>query len=216
MTDFNPVLPSDLPPPPSRDYGSISMPKYDNFNQLFRDWDTQIDSYLYSNSPLFFAAGVTKMLIYETIDLTFINLSNFAHQFGLKELTARNLKGDFQSKEEIQNAFVNAIPALIYRIKVSNIGVNLSSKLDYLLGKASGSKHNIDRSVAMLKQLESVGIFDTPSGRKVLSQHLRTVFKDAAPVMQQNGRYVMESVLAGPNGVLKVETVWEDFKLIIV
>lgn len=36
-------------------------------------------------------------------------------------------------------------------------------KLDYFLGKDTGSQHNIDRSQGMLRQLESIGLPDTPA-----------------------------------------------------
>src|SRR5699024_8424393 len=44
-------------------------------------------------------------------------------------------------------------------------------KMDYVFGQATGSKHNIDRSIAMEKQLNSIGIFDTKEGRKIVQDN---------------------------------------------
>lgn len=96
--------------------------------------------------------------------------------------------------------------------RVANIG----RKLEYLLGKATGSAHNIERSTGMLRQLESIGIFDNAAGRLVLSDHLKAVFGNAVGLSQSNGRVLRESLLMGPNGGLKVESIWEGNQLITV
>ncbi len=89
-------------------------------------------------------------------------------------------------------------------------------KFDYLFGKATGSKHNIDRSVSMEKQLNSVGIFDNKTGRGILETHLTKTFNDKKSVLQvqDNGRTVRESLLVGPNGSVKIESIWDNEKLI--
>lgn len=91
-------------------------------------------------------------------------------------------------------------------------------KLEYIFGNATGNKHNIDRSIAMERQLNSIGIFDDPFGRKLVLDNLSDSFDNPSSILktQENGRIVRESLLSGPNGVLKVESVWEREKLITV
>jgi len=94
----------------------------------------------------------------------------------------------------------------------------LGQKLEYIFGNATGAKHNIDRSIAMERQLNSIGIFNNESGRKLVQENLINTFNDASSVAktQENGRIVRESLLAGPNGMIKMESVWEGVKLITV
>lgn len=95
-------------------------------------------------------------------------------------------------------------------------GANIGTKLEYVFGKATGSVHNIERSTGMLRQLESVGIFDNAAGRSLLNSHLESVYSGSKGILQSNGRYLRESLLMGPNGGLKVESIWEGNKLITV
>jgi hypothetical protein len=92
----------------------------------------------------------------------------------------------------------------------------LGNKLEYFFGRATGSVHNVERSVAMLKQLERIGLPDTPVSRQYLQEHLADVLNNPANVarVQENGRVVRESLLMGPRGGLKFETIWEGDKLI--
>ena len=60
---------------------------------------------------------------------------------------------------------------------------DLGNKLDYLFGKASGNKHNIERSKAMQVELQKIGIHNTSSGRKYISNHLNDVLKDPTNIM---------------------------------
>lgn len=96
--------------------------------------------------------------------------------------------------------------------KVANIG----RKLEYIFGKATGSAHNVERSTEMLRQLQSIGIFDNNAGRSFVKNHLEDVYAGANGILQSNGRYLRESLLMGPNGGLKVESIWEGSKLITV
>lgn len=94
---------------------------------------------------------------------------------------------------------------------------DLGRKLEYVFGKATGSKHNIDRSVDMQRQLNKIGIFDNAEGRSIVQEHLETAFKNTTNgVVQKNGRMLKESLLTGPNGAVKVQSVWEGNKLITV
>jgi len=64
----------------------------------------------------------------------------------------------------------------------------------------------------------TVGIHDNVAGRRILTNALNTVLNDPTNVtrIQQNGRVVRESLLSGPNGILKMETVWEGSRLITI
>jgi len=92
----------------------------------------------------------------------------------------------------------------------------LGQKLEYFLGNATGNAHNIQRSTGMLRQLESVGLHDTLATRQYLTEHLSSVVNNANNIVrtQANGTVVRESLLMGPNGGMKFETVWDGTKLI--
>jgi len=96
------------------------------------------------------------------------------------------------------------------------VKANIGNKLDYFLGKATGAKHNIDRSMAMVTQLKSIGLNDTPATRKLLAEHLDSVINNADNIVktQANGRVVRESLIVGPHGSVKIETIWEGNRLI--
>ena len=110
---------------------------------------------------------------------------------------------------------------------------DLGNKLDYLFGKATGSKHNIERSKAMQAELARIGIYDTPSGREYLSKHLNDVLKDPTNISKTETRsYVAkempgkpvveytattrESLLMGPGGAVLVESVWDGDRLLTI
>lgn len=92
----------------------------------------------------------------------------------------------------------------------------IGTKLQYLFGKATGSAHNIERSTGMLRQLESVGIFDNLAGRSLLNSHLDDAYAATKGILQSNGKILRESVLMGPNGGLGVQSYWQGNKLITV
>lgn len=98
----------------------------------------------------------------------------------------------------------------------SGAKADYGKKLEYVFGNATGSKHNIDRSIAMEKQLNSIGIFDNKVGREIVQDNLTKAFNDPSSILkvQDDGRIVRESLLSGPNGLVKVESIWEDAKLI--
>ena len=96
-------------------------------------------------------------------------------------------------------------------------GSNISNKLDYLFGMASGNQHNIDRSLSMLAQMERIGLPDNPTNRAILFDHLVNVSHDASNIINNNaGRVTRESLLMGPTGGVKLKTVWEGEKLITI
>jgi hypothetical protein len=114
-----------------------------------------------------------------------------------------------------QAAFGFAMTAIPFGIGTKG-GAYLGAKLEYVFGKAIGSVHNIERSTGMLRQLQSVGIFDNVAGRSILNSHFETVYNSTKGILQSNGRYLRESLLMGPNGGLKVESIWQGNKLITV
>lgn len=93
---------------------------------------------------------------------------------------------------------------------------SLGAKLEFLLGRATGSASNIARSQEMLASLKSIGLGDTPATRAYLAEHMGKVLNDATNILsrQANGRIVRESLLMGPKGAAKLQTIWENTKLI--
>ncbi len=89
-----------------------------------------------------------------------------------------------------------------------------SDKYDYLFGNASSNPHNLARSLQNQRQLNAIGIFDTQAGRNLLATHLDTVISTNSNVVGEwtNGWgsfQARESLLVGPNGVLKLESTWQ-------
>lgn len=90
-------------------------------------------------------------------------------------------------------------------------------KLDYIFGKATGDKHNIDRSKQMLAQLERIGVADTNEWRSYIEYAFRGAYYDTKnAIIQENGRIAKEFLLSGPNGILKVRTVYDNNRLITI
>lgn len=87
---------------------------------------------------------------------------------------------------------------------------------DYFLGRGTGNAHNRQRSTYMRAQLARIGLPDNATTRRYLQDHLESVLNDPANIktVQTNKRILRESLLMGPRGGLKFETVWEDDKLI--
>ena len=94
----------------------------------------------------------------------------------------------------------------------------IGEKLKYVFGKATGSAHNVERSTTMARQLGRIGIFDNEIGSACLRSHLKAVLNDTNSILkiQDNGRILRESMLMGPNGGVKVHSVWEGSKLITI
>ncbi|MBM6660935.1 RHS repeat-associated core domain-containing protein [Marseilla massiliensis] len=100
--------------------------------------------------------------------------------------------------------------------KNSSIIPNLGRKLDFLFGKATGRIHNIQRYTDMLRNLNRIGIQDNSAGRALLKSHLCQVFNNTEGIPLTNGRVLRESLLMGPRGGVKVESIWEGDKLITI
>jgi hypothetical protein len=122
----------------------------------------------------------------------------------LQENANQNLPGNLTHKEIVTES----------NLVVPQIG----EKLKYIFGKATGSAHNIERSTDMAKQLSRIGIFDNASGNSYLKNHLTEALNNPNNILkiQNNGRIVRESLLMGPNGGLKMHSIWEGNKLITV
>ncbi|AVK84465.1 hypothetical protein C3943_13235 [Lysinibacillus sp. B2A1] len=92
------------------------------------------------------------------------------------------------------------------------------SKLEFIFGNATGNKNHIERSLAMELQLNSIGIFDDAKGKKLVLDNLSNAFDDPSSIVktQDNGRVVRETMISGPNGKLKVVSVWNKEKLVSV
>jgi hypothetical protein len=90
-------------------------------------------------------------------------------------------------------------------------GPELGSKLNYFFGQATGTAHNIARSIQMRYELARIGFFDSPASRQYVAEHLVRVFGDPSSIVrvQDNGRILRKSLLMGPQGAVKFETVWE-------
>ena len=91
---------------------------------------------------------------------------------------------------------------------------DIGNKLEYFLGNATGSEHNIERSTEMLRQLNSIGLFDTPETRQYLRDQRASILSDDTNVVAEGARITKETILYGPRGGLKWETIWEGNKLI--
>ncbi len=109
--------------------------------------------------------------------------------------------------------FTAEIEAPAIRMPTSSQTAQLGRKLEYFFGNATGNKHNIDRSKSMLERLQRIGIFDNETGRSVLKDHLQEVLQTPG-IIQTNGRTLRESLLMGPNGGAKMQSIWEGNKLI--
>jgi hypothetical protein len=99
---------------------------------------------------------------------------------------------------------------------VARSASELGRKLECFLGRATGNAHNVQRSTQMLSQLEKIGLPDNPATRQYLTEHLADVLNNPANIVrvEASGRVVRESLLMGPRGGLKFETIWEGNKLI--
>jgi hypothetical protein len=100
----------------------------------------------------------------------------------------------------------------------SGMRAYLGSKLEFLFGNASGTKKNIDRSQAMQSQLKSIGLNDDATTRSYVANHMNSILNDPSNIVrvQPDGRAVRESLLSGPTGIVKMETIWDGNKLITI
>ena len=98
----------------------------------------------------------------------------------------------------------------------SNIAPDLGQKLEFVFGNATGSLHNINRSLSMERVLNKIGIFDNYAGRQIVERTIIDSFYNSEGIVQSNGRVLREALLIGPNGIAKIQTIWEQAKLITI
>jgi len=109
-----------------------------------------------------------------------------------------------------------AIPPIVISPIIYSSIPDIGRKLEYLFGNATSNQHNIDRSIQMERQLNSIGIFDNENGRLYINEVLNNTVNNPNNIVgtQENGRIVRETLLAGPDGFLKMETIWDGDRLI--
>lgn len=96
--------------------------------------------------------------------------------------------------------------------------IDIGNKIEYLMGNATGSEHNIERSTGLYQMLCKIGLYDNELGRSVVTQAL----EDAGGLVSQGtinpdtGRVIVDTLLSGPYGFLQMRTIWEGTKLITV
>ena len=138
-------------------------------------------------------------------------------QLGLSEQAAEYVQFslDLLSVGKSGVGMPKAKPVPNVRVIINN-QAEIGKKLDYFLGKATGNQHNIDRSTSMLRQLESIGLPDNVVTRQYLLRHLKNAYADPSNIIrvQENGRVIRETLLTGPQGVVKLETIWDGNRLI--
>jgi len=136
---------------------------------------------------LFFLLAIFQMNISEAKVVVFESI--------ISEATFLNVFNSEKSSTELpsvisENYFANTCKSesdlLDYRkqglstnANAAKTGANIVTKLAYVFGKATGSAHNIERSTGMLRQLESVGIFDNAAGLLWLQQIFFCFFFDS-------------------------------------
>jgi RHS repeat-associated protein len=154
----------------------------------------------------------------------FVNSIGIGAQFfmfrSVGDNSIRNVDGSSATSRDTGDAMPNlaslAVGGMTSFIKSVATEAIIGSKLQYVFGKATGNAHNIERSTGMLRQLESIGIFDNVAGRTLLRSNLASVYTSSEGILANNGRILRESLLMGPNGAVKVESIWEGNKLITV
>jgi hypothetical protein len=109
------------------------------------------------------------------------------------------------------NFYVSKAKLLVHNDCVPDLG----RKLEYLFGNATGNAHNVDRSLDMARQLNRIGIQGDAGGRALLTEHLTMTLNNPMNILRDEGsRTIRESLLGGPGGFLKMESIWEGNKLI--
>ena len=109
-----------------------------------------------------------------------------------------------------------ADPAIAQLYKRAKAKQKIVEKLQYMFGKATGAQHNLDRSAEMYQSLKKIGIFDTPKNRRYLTQYLLGVMSNPSNIekIQPNGSIVRDSLLMGPRGGVKLQTIWRGNMLL--
>ncbi|MBK7844376.1 MAG: hypothetical protein IPJ71_11870 [Bdellovibrionales bacterium] len=140
-------------------------------------------------------------------------LASSAAKLGAKTGEAVN---DFA--DSIKRFARNEIGAIGKIEELAEPAAELGRKVDFLLGKATGEVSSIQRSQAMLKEFKGIGLFDNPETRALLKDSLVKTLRDPSSIAKplEGGRILRESLISGPNGHLKIESIWDGNKLITV
>ena len=97
----------------------------------------------------------------------------------------------------------------------ANLIAQLGSKLNFLFGQSGGA--NFARSEGMRAALQQVGLNDTIENRVLVSENLTNALNNTGSIVSRTGdRVVRESLLMGPTGGVKLQSIWENTKLITV
>lgn len=98
----------------------------------------------------------------------------------------------------------------------STIEGQITKKMAFAFGEATGTAANIQRSAGNLAQLTKIGFNVGKESERYLVRHFANVLRNPASIAKTlgKGRVLRESLLMGPKGGLKVNSIWEGKKLI--
>lgn len=138
------------------------------------------------------------------------------HKYG--EITITTLKAKFQLALLLADLTFIVLAFIITDIRQAHRQAKIIQKLSYLFGQATGSPDNMIRSREMLRLLESIGIYDTIENRHYMVSQIEAAFYDSTNIIrtQLDGRIVKDALLIGKRGALRMETVWQNNKLITI
>lgn len=98
---------------------------------------------------------------------------------------------------------------------ISSIKPNIGSKVEYARGNASGSVHNVRRSLDNAAQLSRIGIHDNIIGREIVEASFKNAFNSNIDlIMNSAGSTKVYTLIVGPGGFLGMESVWTGSKLV--
>lgn len=77
--------------------------------------------------------------------------------------------------------------------------------------------HNIQRSLSMESVLNSIGIYDNPEGRTIVYEAFYNAYS-LLPYSNtlDSGAQEVSNLVWGPGGCAKLQTIWENGKLITI
>jgi len=85
-----------------------------------------------------------------------------------------------------------------------------------MLGKATGSLHNVQRSNEILRNLNRIKIHDNATGKAILRSHLNQIFNNTEGIIQANGKVLRRSLLMGSRDRVQLNSMWENNRLITI
>lgn len=92
----------------------------------------------------------------------------------------------------------------------------LSEKLKYVFGEATGTLENINKSKGNLKLLERIGIENSAEGRTTMRRFLGEQLNNIEAIPAKDGKVARISQLIGPDGTVNVWTIWRENNLITI